>query len=363
MNLTDLSLRHFRCFETLNCEFAEGMNIFVGANAQGKTSLLEAVCILARLQSPRTSRLGDAVQHGRRGFVVDGKIAARHMQFYYAPERKKLALDSVVQTKPADYLEIARVVWFGNADIDLVRGGADLRRRFLDFVGVQVNAGYRQTQRAYEKALRSRNHLLKAPRVNWREVAAFDGPLVEHGVALTDARASLLRALQPQAAAAQRAVSSQAEELQLEYVRGAGEDFAATLEASRDEDARLRQTGAGPHRDDLALILNGRRSQFASEGQQRSMAIALKLGQGHLLEAISGKPPLLLMDDIFGELDLARRNALLGQLNSGPGAQQLITTTHIDWMSGINKPGRVHQVEHGRVRLLDAREGAHWPVT
>ena len=83
--LTGLSLRHFRCFETLACEIAPGMNVFVGANAQGKTSLLEAVCVLARLQSPRTSRLGDAVSHGRRGFVVDGHIGGRHMQFYYAP--------------------------------------------------------------------------------------------------------------------------------------------------------------------------------------------------------------------------------------------------------------------------------------
>ena len=166
------------------------MNVFVGANAQGKTSLLEAVCVLARLQSPRTARLGEALQHGRRGFVVDGHIDGRHMQFYYAPERKKLALDSVVQTGTADYLEVARVVWFGNADIDLVRGGAELRRRFLDFLGASWTPPIAQTLRAYERALRSRNHLLKAPRVDWREIAAFDEPLIEHGTALSAARAS-----------------------------------------------------------------------------------------------------------------------------------------------------------------------------
>ena len=122
--LTHLSLRHFRCFESLDCEFAPGMNVFAGANAQGKTSLLEAVCVLARLQSPRTSRLGEALQHGRRGFVVDGHLEGRHMQFYYAPERKKLALDSVAQPGTADYLEVSKVVWFGSSDIDLVRGSA-----------------------------------------------------------------------------------------------------------------------------------------------------------------------------------------------------------------------------------------------
>jgi len=336
------------------------MNLFVGANAQGKTSLLEAVCILARLQSPRASRLGDALQHGRRGFVLDGHIDGRHMQFYYAPERKKLALDSVAQSGTGDYLEVARAVWFGNADIDLVRGGADLRRRFLDFLGAQARAQYRQTSRAYDRALRSRNHLLKAPRPDWREIAAFDRPLIEHGAALTDARAGLLRDLAPHAAAAHQAMSGEPEELRLNYAKGAGEDFAAALEAARETDMRLRQTGSGPHRDDIELLLNGRRSQFASEGQQRSMAIALKLGQARLLEARWGSPPLLLMDDIFGELDLARRNALLGQLS--PEAQQLITTTHLDWISGIT-PGRVHRVDRGRVSLLDGASGPGWRAT
>ncbi len=362
--LTALSLRHFRCFETLACEFAPGMNVFVGANAQGKTSLLEAVCVLARLQSPRTTRLGEALQHGRRGFVVDGHIDGRHMQFYYAPERKKLALDSVTQTATADYLEVARVVWFGNADIDLVRGGAELRRRFLDFLAAQLQASYRQTLRAYERALRSRNRLLKAPRPDWREIAAFDGPLIEHGTALALARAGLIRDLEPHAAAGQRAMSAAAEELRLNYAQGSGEVFAAALEAGREMDARLRQTGAGPHRDDIELLLDGRPSQFASEGQQRSMAAALKLGQARLLEAHCGRPPLLLMDDIFGELDLARRNALL--LHLPAGAQRLITTTHLDWLSGIT-PGRVHRVDRGRVSLLGETwgglGGAGWRAT
>jgi len=137
-------------------------------------------------------------------------------------------------------------------------------------------------------------------------------------------------------------------------VKGGGEDFHAALEANRENDARLRQTGAGPHRDDIELLLNGRGSQFASEGQQRSMVVALKLGQGRLLQAHTGREPLFLMDDIFGELDLARRNALLAQMPAG--AQQLVTTTHLDWMTGI-APGRVHRVDHGRVSLSDGLDG------
>jgi DNA replication and repair protein RecF len=357
--LTNLTLRHFRCFDTLECEFAPGMNIFFGANAQGKTSLLEAVCVLARLQSPRTSRLGDALQHGRRGFVVDGHMGGRHMQFYYAPERKKLALDSVVQANSADYLGVARVVWFGNADMDLVRGGADLRRRFVDFVGAQLNPAYRSTLRAYERALRSRNHLLKAPRIQWREVAAFDGPLIEHGGALTEARARVIHDLAPHAAEALHAMSSAAETLSLNYLKGATDDFPVALAASHENDARLRQTGVGPHRDDLEMVLDERGSQFASEGQQRSIAVALKLGQARLLQAHAGVPPLLLLDDVFGELDLRRRRALIAHLPAG--AQQLITTTHLDWLPEF-APGRVHRVERGRVSIAEGEAGGAWPA-
>jgi DNA replication and repair protein RecF len=358
--ITDISARHFRCFETLQCEFGPGMNVFIGANAQGKTSLLEAVCVLARLQSPRTTRLGEALQHGRRGFVVDGHIAGRHLQFYHAPERKKLALDSVVQKRTTDYLDVARAVWFANADIDLVRGAADGRRRYLDFLGAQLDASYRATHRACERALRSRNRLLKAPRIDWREIEAFDQQLVEHGEALTATRARLLCDLEPHAAAAQRALSGTGEELRLGYARGSGGDLRAALDAGRAEDARLRQTSAGPHRDDIELLLDGRSAAYASEGQQRTMAIALKLGQARLIEAAHGAPPLLLLDDVFGELDLRRRNALLGGLPAG--AQQLITTTHLDWLSAI-EPGRVQRVDHGRVSLLDGPGHPGWPVT
>jgi DNA replication and repair protein RecF len=196
--------------------------------------------------------------------------------------------------------------------------------------------------------------------VNWREIAAFDGPLIEHGTALTEARANLLRDLEPHAATAQRAMSGAAEALQLVYARGSGEDFPAALEAGRETDARLRQTGTGPHRDDIELLLDGRGSQFASEGQQRSMAVALKLGQARLLEARTGRPPLLLLDDIFGELDLGRRKALLGHLPRG--SQQLITTTHLEWVSGY-APGRVHRVDRGRVSLLEETKGGGWQVT
>jgi DNA replication and repair protein RecF len=328
--LTALKLRDFRCFPALETEFAPGVNVIVGPNAQGKTSLLEAACVLLRLQSPRSGALGPLVRIGALGLVVDGFYAGNHLQFYYSPRRKKLALDSVVQPSAGDYLKIGRVVWFSNADIALVRGGADERRRYLDFVAFQLDPAYRRHLRHYETALRSRNRLLKQPGVPWRQISAFDAPLIAAGTALTEARARLVNDLTPHATAAQLAIGGAAgETLALRYVPGAGEDFAANLEAARDEDLRLRQTTTGPHRDELVLELSGLPSSLASEGQQRTIALALRLAQARLLEARHETLPLLLLDDIFGELDLNRRNALLAHLPTG--AQQIITTTHFDW--------------------------------
>ena len=327
--LRSLALRHFRCFEKYEAEFAPGLNLIVGPNAHGKTSLLEGACILLRLQSPRVSRLAEVVQHERRGFVVDGYFQERHLQFYYSAARRKLALDGVEQKTTRDYLQVGRLVYFAMSDIDLVRGGGEIRRRFLDFVAGQLDPLHPKALRAYERALRSRNALLKASAQRWREIEAFDAPLLAAGGELMSARAQLLVALQPHAGEAHRAISSSREELALEYVPGAGEDFPVSLVASREEDARLRQTTVGPHRDDVQFRLNERSSGFASEGQQRTLVLALKLGAARLLYERFGEAPLLLLDDIFGELDTSRRRALLAALPAE--SQKLITTTSLAW--------------------------------
>jgi DNA replication and repair protein RecF len=326
-----LKVRHFRCFEAYENEFAAGLNLIVGPNARGKTSLLEAACILLRLQSPRTSRLLDVIQHDRRGLVVDGYFGARHLQFYYAARRKKLALDSVEQANPAEYLQIGRIVYFSTSDIEIVRGGSEARRGFLDSVAEQRTAGYRRSLREYERALRSRNALLKAPSPRWREIDAFDAPLLAAGAEITRVRAALSAELQPHVAAAHHAISGgAAESLHLEYRPGTGEDFAAALAASREEDARLRQTCVGPHRDELGFVVQDRDSRFASEGQQRTLVLALRLGAARLLHEHFTAPPVLLLDDIFGELDFSRRAALLAALPAA--SQKVITLTNLAWV-------------------------------
>ncbi len=331
--LHDLQLRNFRCFESRAVEFEPGFNFIVGPNGRGKTTILEAACVLLRLQSQRAPNLTPTLRAGQRSFVLSGHAEGHLLQFYYSALRRKLAFDGVEQREPSEYLRLVRVVSFANHDLELVRGSAEMRRRYLDFIGLQVDARYRPALRAYERALRSRNALLKSAAPRPRELEAYTEPLLRAGNLLREMRAALVRQLAPNAAASQRAISGQEETLLLEYAPGNEEDFAAHLARTRADEERLRLTTVGPHRDDLRLQVQGMAAaQFASEGQQRTIALALKLAQARIFAEETGAGPLLLIDDIFGELDAARRNALLAHLPND--SQKLVTATTLDWRTG-----------------------------
>lgn len=328
--LTELQLRNFRCFEALRVELAPGFNFFVGQNGQGKTSILEAACLLLRLQSQRSSSLAPLIRLGQDSLGVAGRWQDHRLEFRYRPMRRKLILDQVEQRTTSDYLSLARVVSLANADIELARGGAEARRRFLDFLGVQIAPPYRQTLRAYERALCSRNALLKSAQPKPLELAAYNPPLLEHGTKLSTMRARLVEVLASAAAQAHRAISESKEVLRLNYAPGNAEDFASDLRRSSAQELRLRQTVVGPHRDDLELLVDEMAAaQYASEGQQRTVALALKIAQARVFAAEAGTAPLVLIDDIFGELDPARRNRLLAALPNE--TQKLVTATSLSW--------------------------------
>jgi DNA replication and repair protein RecF len=325
-------VRDFRCFTKFEIDLHSDLTCVVGKNALGKTSLLEALAVLIRLQSPRTNSLQPAIRNGARGLVVDGIVYNYHLQCYYSASRRKLALDSVEQKDPAAYLNVGRVVFFANSDIDIIRGSGDGRRRFLDFVGNQLFRNYREILRSYEKALRSRNAYLKMVPARPKEVAAYTKPLLKFGHQLTALRAFLAERLEPYVVSSFASVSDRGEPFAIKYHPGATDDFERALSESGAEEKRLRATVVGPHRDDLHFFVQSQPADlFASEGQQRTLAIALKLGQARVLQAEWRQPPLLLVDDIFGELDRDRRNRLLASLPAE--SQRVVTTTGISWLA------------------------------
>ena len=322
----------FRCFSGLSLEIPPAGAVFTGDNAQGKTSILEAVCVLVRLHSPRTRRMSALTRiGGAGGFGVAGEAweMERRVRWQGGLE---LAVDGEPREGPGAYLvDGGLIVWMGNEDLDLVRGSAENRRHYLDFIGSQIEPGYRSALARYRRALKAKNLLLKDPRPREEEIRSYEEVMIAEGDLLVRSRARIVSLLTPRSAAAQRDVSGREELLTLEYRPAGGLDLRAAMEQARERERRQRQSFVGPHRDDLLLSINGlSASEFASEGQQRTLALALKLAQGEALAAARGSLPVYLIDDVFGELDPGRRNAVLHALPAA--AQKWITTTHLGWL-------------------------------
>ncbi len=339
MYLSTLNLNQFRCFDSLRVKLEPGISLFHGNNAQGKTSILEAMCVLLRLQSPRTSALADCAKFGGEEFAVGGTLSAPHdeseLRIQHRKGRRRLFVDGEHQGRGAAYLRYSSlVVWMANDDLALVRGGGEGRRRYLDFIASQLFPPYLPALKAYEKALRSRNFLLKrdaSPK--WPEIDAYTRILDEQGKVITQVRREIVTQLSPFANAAQKEISCGGEEIRLVYESASGPDdeIGESLLANRDNEFKKRRTLFGPHLDDLALLLNEMpAAKFASEGQQRTLALSLKLAQTRLFVEMQRQAPLLLIDDVFGELDPERRNALMAAWPAD--SQKLITTTNLDWL-------------------------------
>lgn len=345
--LDDLMLRDFRCFRECRVELHPETTLLVGRNAQGKTSLMEAACVLMRLQSPRTGNRGELIRIAASTFVIEGTLWGRRLRCAQSATARRLAIGGSICTRSADYLEAtARVVWMDHRDMNMLRGGAEHRRRFLDAAASQIYPDYLKALRGYERALRGRNHVLKRDAIiSWRQADAFARVMADFAAVLAERRRQLVLALEPHLMRAHAALSGEAERVIVGYEPGFPDgNLADHLTSQRDEESRTRVTAAGPHRDELRLILNDLdATTFASEGQQRSVALALKLAQAHVLEAAAGNPPLLLLDDVFGELDAERRRALLRLLPSG--TQKVITATSVDWMQAEPLPGILYRVE------------------
>jgi len=346
--LSRLVLRDFRCFPGIALDPGPAANFFVGANAQGKTSILEAVCILLRLQSPRARTMREVVRHHAPSFQVDGLLDDLRLSCTFQ-SRRRLQINGAEPASTAEYLACGRVVWFGNRDLDLVSGRGESRRRYLDFLGQQLDPAYRKALGQYKRALVSRNALLKEPTANARaQCRDYDELLASRGDYLRLTRSQMIERLNLAAAEAHAAIGA-AEQLQLRYQpSGESETLLEDLQHQTERDFRLGQTSVGPHRDELLLQIEGQpAAKFASEGQQRTIALALKCAQQRLLESLPGPSPILLLDDIFGELDLERRRALLRYLPAH--APMWITATHLDWTDGLPSASRIWHVAGGEV--------------
>jgi DNA replication and repair protein RecF len=358
MHLARLKLRDFRNYARLETEFTPGLHLLLGDNAQGKTNLLEAVYLMATLRSFRGVGSAPMVRHGQTGYFVGGKVVGQgehQIKIYWSARERKLSLDGQSVRKLTDYLGVLRVVVFCTEDLQLIKGTGRNRRRFLDLLLSQTHSSYLPLLQRYTRAVRSRNALLKHRIVDEMAVESFSRDLVSFGTQITTLRQELVPRVSALARLAYRRIATDAEDLRLEYVPGVKKDFAVELVQSRSRERAQRSTIVGPHRDDVQLVLNERSAaQFASEGQKRSLAIALKMAQAEYLSGLHGSSPVLLIDDVMGELDLKRRAGLMPLLQrsqQGRG-QVFMTCTEETWPSELGREAQRWSINAGMLRRL-----------
>lgn len=359
MRIDRLRLTDFRCYTSANVELAPGLTSIVGANGQGKTNVLEAIAWLATLSSfrgappdalirddaPRAIVRGDADRDGR-ALLLEAELARG--------ARNRAQLNGQPLRRSRDLLGALRVTVFAPDDLVMVKGGPGERRRFLDDAVVAESPRLDAARTEVDKVLRQRNALLKQCGGRLSDDVAvtldvWDDKLATAGEVLAAARAELVDRLGPTVATAYRKVAHGDGEVQLSYAppwRAHEGGLAGALADARADDLRRGVTTVGPHRDDLEIHLDGLVARtHASQGEQRSMALALRLGVHARVADAAGSAPVLLLDDVFSELDPQRCEALLHAL---PGGQTVLTTA-----AGV--PAGAHpelrlRVADGRVR-------------
>ena len=375
MQITELTLRSYRSYETLHLAFDPGVQIFLGANAQGKTNIIEALYYAAFGRSHRTSSDAELIRVGADGAHI-GLSFRRHdvpgeLSFTFARGARRRITYAGESLRQRDLVGILPMVLFSPEDLFLVKGAPALRRRYLDAELSQASPAYYGELLRYTRILKQRNAVLKDIRERLaapEELSPWDAQLAKSAAYIVTRRIAAVAQLGALSARVQ-AVLAAGEELALAYeIAGAGaEDFAEDdmteslhvwynkmLCEGRARDIARAATGVGPHLDDLVLRVGGMSLRsYGSQGQQRTGALALKLAELFYLQENIGEAPILLLDDVMSELDADRRRALLDFIRH-EHIQTFITATDAAYFP-TERMGTYRYVEAGTVRDEESR--------
>ena len=357
MFVSRLELSDFRNYARLELDLTEGVTAIIGANGQGKTSLTEALSYLATLKSFRGVPTEAMIRTGADAAIVrativhpDGRELLVEAELSRVG-RNKAQVNRQRLTKSRDLLGVVRTTVFSPEDLGLVKESPEVRRTYLDDALVAVSPKLDQLCGEVDRVLRQRNALLKqasgrvTPDIE-TTLDVWDERFVECGTALGNERAQMVATIQP---LVQRAYEDLAElntPLELSYdPQWRRDGLGASLAAHRNDDIRRGTSTVGPHRDDLDMSLNGLPARtHASQGEQRTLALALRLAVHRLVTEVTAGPPVLILDDVLSELDPQRAAALLGHF---PEGQVLITTAGV--LPTAAHPNRIVHIHGGVV--------------
>lgn len=375
MYLKHFIAQNYRNLQQFEVDFDPNVNIFIGQNAQGKTNLLEAIYFLALTRSHRTSNDKELIAFGKDYANVSGHIYKSQvdlsLRVLITTKGKKVWVNRVEQAKLSKYVGQLNAILFSPEDLDLIKGAPNLRRRFMDQEFGQISAEYLYFAGKYKQVLQQKNNYLKQLAKGEAHDTMFLGVLSDQlaGVAaeVIVRRFQFLNYLDQYARDAYAHISTSAEKLEVIYrpsvkeisVKDSVEEVYHKVLNNFQNNQKLEilkgTTLSGPHRDDVDFELDGKNAHlYGSQGQQRTIALSIKLAEIQLVHQLTDEYPLLLLDDVMSELDHNRQSALLNYIHGK--TQTFITTTDLEGISWeiIKKP-KIYRIKSGQIYLEEGK--------
>ncbi len=369
MVLHRLKLRNFRNYDDLILEVPPGLVLIIGPNGQGKTNLLEAVEVASTTRSGRAAHPEELVQWGRDEAFVQARFKRNNngsveLTVHISKRSgQSFAVDGAQVKRLSEVIRQATVISFSPTDVEIVRGGPAVRRRMLNVEISKLSARYCDDLVRYRRIVRQRNKILRHAAAGRGDIAALDAytrELAKYAVVLTSARMEFVNALAAIAAPVYQRLAGAGETLTLRYRPSFGLDtqeapsaaverLVEELNTRRAQEFSYGATILGPHRDDFAIDIRGRSGRrFASQGQQRTAAIALRMAQLQLVKERLGEAPVLLLDDVLSELDQRRAGGVLELADEADQVLLSATDAHVlgDWAA---RDAAVFEVGQGGV--------------
>jgi len=368
MKINRLKLKSYRNCTDTELKFDKSKVLIIGKNAQGKTNILESIYFLSTLKSPRISNISEIINFDKNEFSVEAEItkAETETELFcsYNREKKRELKTNGLKSKVKDFKSVLKTVLFSSSDLLLLRGAPQDRRDWLDGAISQIYPAYDDRLSKYDKIRVQKNNFLKECAktgfINEALLDVYNEQLSITGSNIIYIRKKYLHEIE-KTAALKHSVISTGENLSLKYetsfecesdeIKEIQLSFAKSLEMRKIEELRRCQSCVGPHRDDIIFYINNQEAvKFASQGQQRTVVLALKLSELDIITEKTGEEPVLLLDDVLAELDDLRQNYLLKSINQN--TQTIITSVDtILFEEEFLKDVQIYKIENGKIIL------------
>ncbi len=354
MKIESLHLIDYRNIENMDIEFAPGVNLLYGNNAQGKTNILEAIYMCAAGRSLRTHISKELIRFSRESahiqLIADKGMYKDKINIHIRKNNKKgIAINNVHVKSINELFGTVNIILFSPEDLMLVKEGPSCRRRYMDMELCQLSRIYADNLSRYYRLLKERNTLLKEEKADNVTLDVYDSQLVDYGIKIIEERQRFINEIDIKSNLIHSDITKGRESLEVRYIPDVNiNNYEKRMRESREKDIIYRSTSTGIHRDDISFDINGFNArEYGSQGQQRTICLSLKLAEVEFVKEKTGYSPVLLLDDVLSELDRSRQ---LYILNSIKNIQTVITSTGIDdIVENIDDDIKILYVSEGKI--------------